>query len=222
MSIKVFLADDHAVVRDGLRMLLEAKGDIVVIGEADNGLDAVKKVIRLQPDVVVLDITMPGLDGIEATERIRQSFPEAGVVILSVHATSEHIFRALRAGARGYLLKESAGEEVVRAVRAVSVGLHYFSRTINETMVEEYIQLKEVSVQKSPLERLSIRERDILRLIVEGRSNMEVSDILYISVKTVETYRSRMMKKLGLKDLPSLVKFAILHGLTSLHGHRDG
>jgi DNA-binding NarL/FixJ family response regulator len=222
MSIKVFLADDHAVVRDGLRMLLEAKGDIVVVGEADNGLDAAKRVIKLQPHVVVLDITMPGLDGIEATERIRQSFPDAGVVILSVHATSEHIFRALRAGARGYLLKESAGEEVVRAVRAVSVGLHYFSRTINETMVEEYIQLKEVAAQKSPLERLSIRERDILRLIVEGKSNMEVSDILYISVKTVETYRSRMMKKLGLKDLPSLVKFAILHGLTSLNGHRDG
>lgn len=221
MRIKVFLADDHAVVRDGLRMLLEAKGDIVVVGEADNGLEAVRKVINLRPDVVVLDITMPGLDGIEATERIRQNLPETGVVILSVHATSEHIFRALRCGARGYLLKESAGEEVVTAVRAVADGLHYFSRTINETMVEEYINLKELSDQKSPLERLSLRERDILRLIVEGKSNPEVSDILYISVKTVETYRSRMMKKLGIKDLASLVKFAIVHGVTTLNGHRN-
>jgi DNA-binding NarL/FixJ family response regulator len=219
MSITVFLADDHAVVRDGLRMLLEAGGDINVVGHAADGLQAVREVIRLKPDVVVMDISMPKLDGIEATQRIRQSCPDTGVVILSVCSTSEHIFRALRSGAKGYLLKESAGVEVVKAVHAVHSGLNYFSPSITETMIQEYVQLREVVSEKSPLERLSSREHDVLRLIAEGKSNPEVAEILYISVKSVETYRSRMMQKLGIRDLASLVKFAIQHGLTSLHGH---
>jgi DNA-binding NarL/FixJ family response regulator len=219
MSIHVFLADDHAVVRDGLRMLLEAGGDIKVVGVAADGLQAVRDVQRVKPDVVVLDISMPKLDGIEAARRIHESCPDTGIVILSVHSTSEHLFRALRSGVKGYLLKESAGEEVVKAVRAVYSGLRYFSHRITETMIEEYVQLREITTEKSPLERLSSRENEILRLLAEGKSNPEIADILCISVKSVETYRSRMMQKLGIRDLASLVKFAIQHGLTSLHGH---
>ncbi|MHC1744209.1 MAG: response regulator [Syntrophobacteraceae bacterium] len=221
MSIRVFLADDHAVVRDGLRMLLEAGGDMEVVGHASDGLQAVRDVARLKPDVVVMDISMPKLDGIEATQRICQSCPETRIVILSVHSTSEHIFRALRSGARGYLLKESAGEEVVKAVRTVHSGLHYFSPSIAETMIQDYVQLREVTTEKSPLERLSAREHEILRLLAEGKSNPEIADILFLSVKSVETYRSRMMQKLGIRDLASLVKFALQHGLTTLHSHWD-
>ena len=216
MSINVFLADDHAVVRDGLRMLLEAGGNIKIVGHAADGLQAIRHVVRLLPDVVVMDIAMPKLDGIKATQRIRRSCPKTEVVILSVHSTSEHIFRALRSGAKGYLLKESAGEEVVKAVHAVYSGLHYFSHSITETMVQEYIQLQEISSGKSPLERLSSREYEILGLLAEGKSNREIAEILNLSVKTVETYRSRMMRKLGLQDLAGLVKFAIQHGLTTL------
>ncbi len=221
MSIHVFLADDHAVVRDGLRMLLEAGGDIKVVGHAADGLQAVREVNRIKPDVVVMDISMPKLDGIEAARRIRQTHPRIEIVILSVHSSSEHLFRALRAGAKGYLLKESAGEEVVKAVCAVYSGVRYFSPSITETMIQEFVQLREVASEKSPLERLSSREHEILRLLAEGRSNPEIAEFLHISVKSVETYRSRMMQKLGIRDLAGLVKFAIQHGLTSLYRHGD-
>lgn len=221
MSIRIVLADDHAVVRDGLHMLLEAGGDIEVVGHAAEGLQAVREVLRLKPDVVVMDISMPKLDGIEAAQRIHQSCPETGIVFLSVHSTSEHIFRALRSGAKGYLLKESAGEEVAKAVRAVYSGLHYFSPSITEVMIQEYVHLREIVSEKSPLERLSSREHEILRMLVVGKSNPEIADILCLSVKSVETYRSRMMQKLGIRDLASLVKFAIQHGLTSLYSHSN-
>lgn len=217
MSIRVFLADDHAVVRDGLTVLLEASGDISVVGHAADGISAIRRITHIKPDVVVMDISMPKLDGIDATQQICQNCPNTGVIILSVYATSEHIFRALRSGAKGYLLKESAGEEVVKAVHSVHLGFHYFSEPITELMIQEYMQLKEISSQKSPLEKLSHREREIIRLIADGKSNTEIAENLNLSVKTIETYRSRLMIKLGIRDLASLVKFAIQHGLTSLH-----
>jgi DNA-binding NarL/FixJ family response regulator len=215
MTIHIFLVDDHAVVRDGLRMLLEANIDMKVVGCAADGIQAIKDIERLKPDVVVMDISMPKLDGIEATQRIRKNCPQTEIVILSVHATSEHIYRALKAKAKGYLLKESAGDEVVNAVRAVYSGMHYFSDPITETMTQEYIKLKELESVKSPIERLSSRERDILRLLADGKSNHEIANILNLSIKSIETYRSRMMQKLGLRDLANLVKFALQHGLTS-------
>lgn len=216
LVITVLLADDHAVVRDGLRVLLEAQPDISVIGDAANGRDAVHQVAQLCPDVVVMDIAMPDLNGIEATRQIYELCPSAQVIILSMHSTTEHIFRALQAGAGGYLLKESAGIEVVNAVRAVHAGHRYLSQKISDRLIDDYVHQPQAAEAKGPLAGLSPREREVMQLIVEGKSNAEIAGILSLSLKTVETYRSRLMRKLGISDLPSLVKFAVQHGLTPL------
>ena len=216
MTIKVLLADDHAVVRDGLRYVLEAQGDIVVVGEAGDGRQAVSNSQRLRPDVVVMDLGMPELNGIEATRQIHETCGSVQVVILSVHATSEYIFRALEAGAKGYLLKESAGPELVEAVRAVHRGRRYLGRKISEAGIEEYVHRRQARRARSPLESLSPREREVLQLVVEGKSSVEIGETLSLSSKSVDTYRSRIMGKLSIKNLPELVKFAILHGITPL------
>ena len=216
MAIKVFVADDHAVVRDGLRSLLEAEGDISVVGEAADGHQTVRRVQELNPDVVIMDIAMPKLNGIEATQQIHKTCPFTRVIILSMHATAEHIFQALQAGAQGYLVKESAGREVVVGVRAVHSGARHLSRDISDKVIENYLHQRQTGPTKSPLERLSSREREVLQLVVEGKSSAEIANILYLSPKTIETHRSRLMQKLGIKDLPSLVKFAIHYGLTPL------
>lgn len=214
MTITVLLADDHAVVRDGLRYLLEAQADISVVGDASDGRQAVQQVKILSPDVVIMDIAMPELNGIEATRQIREISPSTRVIILSMHSTSEHIGQALGAGANGYLLKESAGVEVVKAVRAVYANHSYLSQKLSDKMVEDYH--KQASGIVSPLARLSAREREVLQLVVEGNSSAEIATILSLSPKTVETYRSRIMNKLDINDLPGLVKFAIQYGLTPL------
>jgi RNA polymerase sigma factor (sigma-70 family) len=216
MSITVFIADDHAVVRDGLRLLLENQDDIKVVGEAANGRDAVRQVVQLCPDVAIVDIAMPELNGIEATQKICESCPSTRVIILSMHSTTEHIFRALQSGASGYLLKESAGIEVVNAIRVVHDDHRYLSKKISEKGIETYMSQREKGELKSPLARLSQREREILQLVVEGKSSAEIADILSLSPKTIETYRSRLMTKLGVSNLTSLIKFAIQHGLTPL------
>ena len=216
MTITVLLADDHAVVRDGLRLLLEAQPDLSVIGDAANGREAVRQVALLCPDVVVMDIAMPELNGIEAAREIGEVCPSTQIIILSIHSTTEHVFRALQAGARGYLLKESAGIEVVNAVRAVHAGHRYLSQKISDSLVDDYVRQRQAAEAKSPLARLSPREREVLQLVVEGKSSAEIADTLSLSVKTVETYRTRLMHKLGVSDLPALVKFAIQHGLTPL------
>jgi DNA-binding NarL/FixJ family response regulator len=210
--ITVILADDHPVVRDGLCFLLNAQQDIKVVGTADNGHEAVQLATKLNPNVAVMDIAMPLLNGIEATQQITSTCPHTRVMILSIHFTSVHIQRALQAGAMGYLLKESAGEEVVEAIRTVHEGRRYLSRKIAETVVEDYVRQGGGDV----LEGLSPRERQVLQLIAEGKTSAEAAQILFLSVKTVETYRSRFMQKLGLKDMTALVKFAIQHGIISL------
>jgi DNA-binding NarL/FixJ family response regulator len=216
VSITVFLADDHAVVRDGLRALLEKQRDIRVIGDAVNGRETVRQVARLCPDVVVLDIAMPELNGIEAAREISDVCPASQVIILSMHSTTEHIFRALESGVLGYLLKESAGVEVVSAIRAVHSGQRYLSQKISDKLVDDYIRQRRVAHAKGPLARLSPREREVLQLVAEGKSSAEIADALSLSLKTVETYRSRMMHKLDVGDMPGLVRFAIQHGLTPL------
>jgi DNA-binding NarL/FixJ family response regulator len=197
-------------------MLLEAHTDINVVADVANGRDAVAKAIQLSPDVVVMDIAMPGLNGIEATRQIRKVCPSTQVIILSIYSTNEHIFQALQVGARGYLLKESAGAEVISAIRIVHAGQRYLSHTISNKVIDEYILQRSVVGDKSPLARLSPREREILQFVVEGKSSPQIAEALYLSSKTVETYRSRLMKKLDVNDVPSLVKYAIQHGLTPL------
>lgn len=211
--ISVLLADDHAVVRDGLRALLQAQPDIEVLGDVANGLEALREARRLRPDVVVMDIAMPDMNGIEAALQIHDAVPSARILILSMHSTTEHIFRALQAGAFGYLLKDSAGAEVVEAVRAVHAGRRYLSQKIAGTVIDDYITERH---RTSPLDSLSRRERQILQLIAEGKTSAEVGALLFLSPKTVDTYRSRMMRKLDIGDLPNLVKFAIQNGVTQL------
>jgi len=214
MSITVFLADDHAVVRDGLRLLLEAQGDIKVVGEAANGRDAVRQVAQLGPEVVIMDLAMPELNGCEATQQIHAICPSTRIIILSMHSTAEDILRAMQAGACGYVLKESAGLEVVHAVHAVHAGRRYLTQKVADTLLDTYLSLDEAAEAPSPLEGLSARERQVLQLLVEGRSRAEIANALFLSPRTIDTYRERLMRKLGLSDLPSLVKFAVQHGLT--------
>jgi DNA-binding NarL/FixJ family response regulator len=210
MTIRVFIADDHALMRDGLKALLQAAGDIMVVGEVANGHEAVRRVPELAPDVVLMDVAMPELNGIEAARELRGRYPGARVVMLSMYSSSEHVFRALEAGAVGYLLKESAGTEVVAAVRAVHAGNRYLSRAIAQLTSRD----SDRAASASPLDRLSARERQVLQLVVEGKSSAEIAGIVHLSPKTVETYRSRLMAKLGVADVPALVKFAVQHGLT--------
>jgi DNA-binding NarL/FixJ family response regulator len=216
MTITIFLADDHAVVRDGLRALLEGQPDLKVMGEAANGRETVRQVAQRCPDVVLMDIAMPELNGIEATRQIHQVCPATQVIILSMHSTSEHIFRALQAGARGYLLKEAAGIEVINAVRSVHTGQRYLSQKISDKVVNNYMRQREANAGQDPLARLTPREREILQLVVEGKSSSEIAALLSLSAGTVNTYRSRLMQKLGITDLAGLIKFAIQHGLISL------
>jgi DNA-binding NarL/FixJ family response regulator len=211
--ITIFLVDDHAVVRDGLRLLLETQPDFTVVGDAANGREAVYYVKEQCPDVVILDLAMPDLNGIEALRQIRQVCPATRVIVLSMHATSSYIIQALQAGASGYLIKAAAGNEVIQAIRAVQAGQRYLSQKIVDAMINTYLNQPETVEGQDPLARLSAREREILQLVVEGKSSAEIARLLFLSPNTVDTYRSRLMQKLGISDLPALVKFAIQHGL---------
>jgi DNA-binding NarL/FixJ family response regulator len=215
MSITVFLADDHSVLRGSMRVMLEVQPEIKVVGEAGNGRETVRMVSEIRPDVVLMDIAMPELNGIEATRMICESCPTAKVVVLSMHSNTEYIFRALQAGAHGYLLKDSPVKEVKAAIRTVHAGQRYLSQSISDQVIQDYVKRRETG-QDDLLMRLSSREREVLQLIVEGRSTTEIAELVCLSPKTVETYRSRLMKKLGISNLPDLVKFAIQHGLTTL------
>jgi len=216
MKITIFLADDHAILRDGLKLLLEANPGMSVVGEADNGRDAVERVGRLRPDVIIMDIAMPLMNGIEATTSIVKAHPAAKVIILSMYSTMEHICRALQAGAQGYLLKESVGAEMASAVLAVAQGRLFLSKKIPDDMVMECKRLLSKQEETTPLESLSAREREVLQLVVEGHSSAEIAALLNLSPKSVDTYRSRLMHKLNTSNVPDLVKFAIQHGLTPL------
>ena len=215
MSIRIFLVDDHAVVRDGLKAILEQQPGMSVVGEAGEGREAVQQCMELMPDVVIMDISIPGLNGIEATRKIRENAPSIQVIILSMYSSNEHIFRALKAGARGYLRKESSLREVVDAVQTVKAGRRYLGCFVVDTMIDGYL-MQQFDRELSPLERLSVREQEILQLVTEGKSSVEIAKLLYLSPKTVETYRSRLMRKLQVNNLPSLVKFAIQHGLAGV------
>jgi DNA-binding NarL/FixJ family response regulator len=217
MTIRVFIADDHTVVRDGLRAFLEKNQAIKVVGDAGTGRQTVSQVQSLQPDVVVMDISMPELSGVETARKILEVSSHTRVIILSILGTPEHIFRALQVGVRGYLLKESAGRELMDAVLAVHAGTFYLSPPVIETLIADYLQHRGQVGEKEedPLKPLSQREREVLHWVVEGKTSAEIAEILCLSPKTVESYRSRMMRKLDVPNLPSLIKFAIQKGLVS-------
>jgi DNA-binding NarL/FixJ family response regulator len=210
MTIRVLLADDHALMREGLRALLTTTTDIEVVGEVRTGREAERQVLQLNPGVVLMDIAMPDLNGIEAARLIHAKCPTVRIVMLSMHATAEYVYRAFEAGACGYLLKEVAVEEVITAVRTVHGGGRYLSPALAESVPDPasgYV--------RSPVDSLSTRERQVVQLVVEGHTSNEIARMIHLSPKSVETYRSRLMLKLGVRDLPSLVKFALEHGLTS-------
>jgi DNA-binding NarL/FixJ family response regulator len=213
MKTSVLLADDHTIIREGLRALLAIEPWIQIIGEAATGLEVLDKAAELAPNVVVMDIDMPELNGIDATALLTERHPGSRVVILSVHSTSEHLYRAFQAGAYGYILKESAGRELVAAIRSAHCRKQYMSCKIRDELPEMTTDLHR---HFSPLERLSIREKMVLQMVVEGGTSSHIAKKLSLSPKTVETYRCRIMQKLEIKDLPALVKFAIQHGLASL------
>jgi len=216
MNITVFLADDHAVLREGLKLLLESQNDIKVIGEAANGRDAVRQAAKLRPDVIIMDISMPELNGIDASYQIAESCPSTKIIILSMHSAPEHILHSLKAGARGYLLKESAGKEVVQAVRTVHSGGRYLSRKISDNLIDDYLQRYAGDDLDDPISRLSPREKEIMQLVAEGKSSMEIANIIFLSPKTVETYRSRLMQKLNVNDIAGLIKIALKLGMIQL------
>lgn len=211
--IRIYIADDHTIVRDGLAVMLQVHSDITVVGSGSDGRQAVKEIEQLHPDIVIMDIAMPNLNGIEAALLLRDVAPTVKTIMLSMYATKEHIFRALQAGARGYLLKNSAGSELVNAIRIVQSGQRYLSQKISDTVVDDYLLESRAA---GPLDALSTREREVLQLVAEGHSSAQVAAMLSLSPKSIETYRSRLMQKIGVSDLPSLVKFSIHHGLISL------
>jgi len=212
VTIKVFIADDHTIVCDGLRALLETQPDMEVVGTAGDGREAVQLIGRLEPHVAIMDIAMTELNGIEATRLITERHPNTRVLILSMYSSAEHIHRALQAGAKGYLLKTSAGREVVHAVRAVHSGVRYLAQKIADTVIDDYVGGQR---RASPLDGLSSRERQVLQLLAEGKSGAVIAQMLSLSPRSVETYRRRMMQKLGVSDFPTLIKFAIQQGLTT-------
>jgi two-component system, NarL family, response regulator NreC len=207
-KIRILLADDHAVVRHGFRRILDAQTDLEVVGEVSNGRDAVEQAGALQPDLIIMDVTMPELNGIEATRRIAEIVPRARVLALSMHRDSVYVREILRAGARGYLLKDSSEADLVAAVRAVAQGEGYLSPAVSEAVLSDY--RKHVT---NPIDLLTSREREVLQLVAEGRTNKEIATSLNLSVYTVEAHRGKIMEKLNLHSASELVRFAIRNGL---------
>jgi two-component system, NarL family, response regulator NreC len=206
--IRILLADDHAVVRQGFKMILSAQADMEIVGEAGNGREAVQLATELQPDVVVMDVAMPELNGIEATRRLATASPRTRVVALSMHKDSVYVREILRAGARGYLLKDSPAPDLVSAVRAVASGEGFLSPAVSNAVLDDY--RKHVT---DPIDLLSSREREVLQMLAEGKTNKEIAVILNLSVYTVDAHRGRIMEKLNLHSINDLVRFAVRSGL---------
>ena len=214
-AIRIILADDHTVMRSGLRLLLERQPDFVVAGEAADGRAAVALAISATPDVVVMDVAMPLLNGIEATRQITTANPRIGVIILSMHSDESYVLRALKAGARGYLLKDSAEADLIKAVRAVHEGRNSFSPAISRMLLEDYIRQLQQRGEEDSYDLLTSREREILQLIAEGKSNKEIAALLNLSLYTVETHRTHVLQKLNLHSVPELILYAVRKGIIS-------
>ena len=213
-GISILLVDDHVLVRAGIRALLERLPEVTAIAEAKDGREAFRLIHEQPPDLVLMDIAMPGLNGIEATARITKEFPAIRVIILSMYANDEYVREAIKAGAAGYLVKSAAAVELEKAIKAVMRSEMYFSQQVSSHVIKG--KAGQLSVERSLIERLTPRQREIVQLIAERNSTKEIAQILNISVKTVETHRAQLMERLGIYDVPGLVRFAIRAGLASL------
>ena len=215
-KIRLLLADDHAVVRSGLRLLLEAQPDMAIIGEAENGEDAIRRTAELSPDVVLMDIEMPGMNGIEAARRIKAQCPATAVLALTMYEDDQYFFEMLRAGAAGYVPKRAAPDELASAIRAVSRGEVYLHPSLAGRLVYDYLQRRDTDEQEPPADELTPREQEVLTLIAQGLSNSEIAELLVISAKTVDRHRENIMRKLNLHNRVDLVKYALRKGLIDL------
>jgi two-component system response regulator NreC len=210
---RVLLADDHQLMRSGVRLMLEREPDLTVVGEAGDGREAVALAKTLKPEVVVMDIGMPNLNGIEAALQMTQHNPELAVVMLSMHSDESYVLRALKAGARGYLLKDSAEADLIKAVHVVAGGKSFFSPAVSKVLLDDYVRKLKRSGTEDAYDLLTPREREILQLIAEGKSNKDVANLLNLSVYTVESHRSNLMEKLNLKGVPELILYAVRKGI---------
>lgn len=212
-KIHILLADDHTILRAGLKMMLNAQPDMEVVGEASDGRQAITETQRLQPDIILMDITMPEMNGIEATRQIKKLVPESRILILTMHEHDEYVFQALRAGASGYMLKEAADTELISALHIIQSGQFYLSPMAQSVLVGDYLQRVRTGEEKDSYSSLTEREREILKLIAEGYTNNQIAERLVISPKTVDTHRTHIMDKLNLHSRAELVKYAMRRGL---------
>jgi DNA-binding NarL/FixJ family response regulator len=214
-TARILLADDHAVLRSGLRLLLDAQPDLKVVGEAADGREAMRLAVDLQPNLILLDLTMPGLGGMEALPVLRKTVPAARVLVLTMHDDESYLRQALQRGASGYILKKAADGELISAVRAVLRGEVYVHSSLTKTLLEDFLPSPDAQPRDDPWDSLTEREQEALTLVALGHTSAEIADRLSLSPKTVETYRARGMEKLGLRSRAALVQFAIAHGLLS-------
>lgn len=212
-KIKVLLVEDHTIVRKGLRSLLDSETEIEVVGEAENGQEAIQKTLQLVPNVVIMDITMPVLNGLEATRQIKKLLPAVKVVVLSVHSTEEHVFQILQAGASGYVVKQGAVHELLQAIQTAHRGDTFLSPSISPQAVDEYGQRAAAAQDKYNM--LTSREREVLQMIAEGRTNREIAGRMHITIKTVEAHRAHVMDKLGMRSIAELTRYALRKGMIS-------
>ena len=213
--IRVLLADDHTLIRAGLRMVVVSQPDFTVVGEASDGREAVALAEQLKPDVVVMDIGMPSLNGIEACRQIHDSLLGTQVIMLSMHSDEGYVLRALKAGAKGYMLKDSAEADLASAIRAVTAGKSFFSPAVSKILLEDYMRKLKRTGAEDSFDLLSPREREVLQLVAEGKSSKEVANLLSLSVYTVETHRAKLMQKLNLHNIPELILYAVRKGVIS-------
>ncbi len=211
-KIRVLVADDHTLVREGVRMILAKEPDIEVVGEASDGQEALGLVDTLHPDVVIMDISMPGMGGIEATQRLQERHPKVAVLALTMHEDESYVFRLLRAGASGYVLKRAAAQDLLQAVRAAARGESFLYPSVARKVVEDYLKRVEAGEDRERYDGLTEREKEILTLIAQGSSNQQIAEKLFISIKTVQTHRAHIMEKLNLHDRTALVRYAIRKG----------
>ncbi len=214
-NVRILLADDHNILRDGMRLLLERQPGFAVVGEAGDGREIVELAREHRPDVVVMDIAMPNMNGIEATRRIVEKQPETGVVILSMHYDESYVLRSLKAGARAYLLKDALKSELIAAIRAVAEGRSFFSPKISRILQEDYVEALARKDADDSYELLTDREREILQLVAEGKTNKEIATILNVSLYTVDTHRTHILQKLNLHSVPELILYAVRKGIIS-------